>query len=58
MSEAVGEFYRQQGGAQGRRESMQGLLRAAQRSAWASDPRVHPRRRQIVERRRDQELGV
>jgi hypothetical protein len=46
----LSEFYKQQGGAQGRRGRCKDCYRAAQREAWARDPRVQARRREILKR--------
>jgi hypothetical protein len=51
-------FYKQKGGAQGRRERCKECYRAAQRAAWARDPKVQARRREIIKRWRDEGLGV
>jgi hypothetical protein len=52
-------FYKQKGGAQGRRGMCsKECYRAAERASWARDPKVKARRREILERWRDEGLGV
>jgi hypothetical protein len=41
-------FYKQKGGAQGRRGRCKECYRAAQRAAWARDPKVQARRQEIL----------
>jgi hypothetical protein len=50
----LGEFYRQEGGAKGRRGMCKECFKAAQRVAWVRNPRVQARRREIMERWRDE----
>jgi hypothetical protein len=51
-------YYKQEGGGQGRRGRCKERYRAAQREAWARDPKVQARRREIFERWRDEGLSV
>jgi hypothetical protein len=50
-------FYRQAGRAKGRRGACKVCYRAAQRAAWARDPKVQERRRQILEGWREEGLS-
>jgi hypothetical protein len=54
----LGEFYKQAGGAQGRRGMCKECFYAAQRAYWARDPKVRERRRRILEWWREGGLGV
>ena len=47
-------FYRQQGGAYGRRGMCKVCFRAADRASWANDPKVQTCRREIIEWWRDE----
>jgi hypothetical protein len=49
-------FYKQEGGAQERRGRCKECYRAAQREAWARDPQVQARRREILKRWRAEGL--
>jgi hypothetical protein len=51
-------FYRQACGALGRRAMCKVCFRAAERAAYARDPKVQERRRQILERWRDEGLSL
>jgi hypothetical protein len=52
----ISAFYKQKGGPQGRRGRCKECYRAAQREAWARDPRVQARRREILKRWRAEGL--
>jgi hypothetical protein len=56
LEKPLSAFYKQAGGAQGRRGMCRECFRAAERAAWAGDPKVQARRREIVERWRDESL--
>jgi hypothetical protein len=51
-------FDKQAGGAQGRRGACKECYKARQRASWAKDPRVQARRREVVERWRDEGLKI
>jgi hypothetical protein len=51
-------FYCQEGGAKGRRGACKVCYRAAERAAYARDPAVQARRREILERWRGEGLSV
>lgn len=53
----IRDFYKQAGGAQGRRGACKECYPAAERAAWERDPRVQARRREIVEWWREEGLG-
>jgi hypothetical protein len=57
LEKSLREFYRQAGGAQGRRGMCKKCFRAAERAAFARDPEVQERRRQILEKWREEGLG-
>jgi transposase len=58
LEKPLGHFYRQEGGAQGRRGVCKECFKAAQRVLWAKNPKIQARRREIVERWRNEGLGV
>lgn len=58
LEKPLREFYRQEGGAQGRRGMCKERYRAAERASWSRDPKVQARRREILDRWRDEGLGV
>jgi hypothetical protein len=51
-------FYKQAGGAYGRRGMRKECYKAAERASWARDPKVQERRREILERWREQGLTI
>jgi hypothetical protein len=57
LEKPLRDFYRQEGGAQGRRGMCKECFRGAERAAYARDPEVQKRRRQILERWRDEGLS-
>jgi hypothetical protein len=57
LEKPLRDFYRQVGGAQGRRVMCKECFRAAERAAYARDPKVQELRRQILERWRDEGLS-
>jgi hypothetical protein len=58
LEKPLRDFYKQAGGAKGRRGMCKECYRAAQRASWAKNPKVLARRREILERWRDERLGV
>jgi hypothetical protein len=56
LEKPLDDFYKQAGGSQGRRSRCKEYYRAAQRAAWARDPKVQARRREILERWREEGL--
>jgi hypothetical protein len=58
LEKPLRDFYKQAGGAQGRRAMCKECYKAAQRAAWARNPKVQERRREILERWRDEGLGL
>jgi hypothetical protein len=50
-------FYRQAGGAQGRRSRCKTCYKELERESYVKDPEVQERRRQILEKWRDEGLS-
>jgi hypothetical protein len=53
----LGAFYKQAGGAHGRRSRCKSCYKELERKSYARDPEVQKRRRQILERWRDEGLS-
>jgi hypothetical protein len=58
LEKPLRDFYKQAGGAKGRRTRCKACYKELERENYARDPEVQARRREILERWRDQGLSV
>jgi hypothetical protein len=58
LEQPLRDFYRQAGGAKGRRSRCKTCYEKLARESYTTDPKVQDRRRQILEKWRDEGLSL